>query len=259
MSDLRRLLAVALQSADLSSNPNEENAIDRVLALATADRLGSLLWRLRWVNDAASFKPASLVLARRFQQSHRRGQPLSRDIVHRLADRVLVEWLDDVCRACMGRGHRVAKDAPIALHSCTVCNGTGRRRHSDADRATAMRFMVSSPTWAERFARAHSLVSSADRRTWIEVAAQLERIEGRPGFAKKILSHAELDGILQPVHEVSVAAPRAEDAGASAPGIAGRQEKSVAHGDVRAGGLMPRPLRPCHAHTSRADEAEAVQ
>lgn len=262
MSDLRRLLAISLQSSDLSTNANEESAIDRILALATADRLGSLLWRLRLVNDARSFHPAALILAHRVRRSNAKGRPLTHAVEQRLAERVITEWLDDVCRACVGRGHRVAKDSPVALHACTTCNGTGRRRHSDAERAKAMGFTVSSHAWSERFAWAHALVAAVDRQTWVSVAVQLERISGRPGLAEKLLHDNNNDVIMRDAVGVSVAVPReieAEDAGAAAPGIAGRHKRSVVQGDVRAGGFMPRPSRPRHAHTSCQDEAGAAQ
>lgn len=192
MADVRKLLATALQSTDLSDNPTEETALDRILALAHADALGSLLWRLRLANDARSFKPAVFILSKRM---HRQGE--ARETREKVATCALMEWLDDLCRTCGGRGNIVPKDIPVATHVCTVCEGTGRRRHTDFARGRALGLgPEAARKWEGRFAKAHSLISSADRKTWIEVATQLERITGRKGLRNKILEENTPYGIL---------------------------------------------------------------
>lgn len=192
MADVRKLLAVALQATDLSDNPNEETNLDRILALAHADRLGILLWRLRLANDAKAFKPAVFVLSLRM---HRQGE--LRSTRERVAECALMEWLDDLCRICGGRGNIVPKDSPVATHACTVCEGTGRRRHTDFARGRALGLGPDAARkWEGRFAKAHSLISSADRETWIRVATQLERMTGRKGLRNKIIEENTTYGIL---------------------------------------------------------------
>lgn len=110
----------------------------------------------------------------------------------------LMEWLDDVCKPCWGRGYMVPKDAPVATHACTTCNGTGRKRHPDNERARGLGLGVDiAKKWEPIFARAHAFISAADRRTWIEVATQLERITGHKGLVaqvEKVLALRELCG-----------------------------------------------------------------
>jgi len=202
MSDVRKLLATALQSSDLSSDPNGESALDRILAMAHADRLGSLLWRLRLANDRGSFRPAVLVLTSRMQSA--KGAMSMRAKVASVA---IMEWLDDVCRHCRGRGYHVIPDTPVCDHACTYCNGSGKQRHSDHARAVGLELDVETTRkWEPHFARAHALIASADRRTWIEVATQLERIIGRPGIKREVLAMGNVShGILQSEGEKSAA------------------------------------------------------
>ncbi|HQR20061.1 MAG TPA: hypothetical protein PKV98_04300 [Burkholderiaceae bacterium] len=192
MADVRKLLATALQSTDLSDNPNEETALDRILAMAHADALGSLLWRLRLANDARSFKPAVFLLMKRMR---RKAEPLP--MLEKIASCAIMEWLDDLCRTCGGRGNIVPKDSPVATHACTVCEGTGRRRHTDFARGRALGLGPDvARKWEARFAMAHSRIAAADRKTWYEVAEQLERITGRAGTKEKVLELMNTHGIL---------------------------------------------------------------
>lgn len=172
MSDLRKLIATALTSSNLGASDTEERAIDRILALASADRLGSLLWRLRLANDPGAFKPAVLVLSSRMV---RQGE--DRAMRERVAAAAILEWLDDLCRNCGGRGRLLPeKGTPVLTHVCTKCEGTGRHRHTDAARARALGIPLNAAAkWGGRFAKAHALISSADRKTYASVAAQLER------------------------------------------------------------------------------------
>jgi len=172
MSDLRKLVASAILGTDLSDDPNQETPLDRIAAFAFSDRLGNLLWRLRWANDRHSFAPAVFLLSSRM-----RVHGELRSMREKVAQCALMEWLNDVCVPCQGRGKLVPKDTPIATHSCTVCNGTGKARHSDAARARALGLEVGAVRkWEHRFERAHAKISSADALAWVEVAAQLGRV-----------------------------------------------------------------------------------
>lgn len=193
MSDLRKMLAVALQTSDLTDNPLEESALDRILALSHADRLGTLLWRLRLAYDAVAFKPAVLILSSRMVSAHE-----TRPMRERVAECAIMEWLDDLCKTCWGRGYMVAKNAPVATHVCGKCSGTGRRRHDDHARARALGLGIEvAKKWEAKFAKAHAIISSADRATWIEVATQLERITGRKGLKEKVLAVSGLCAIME--------------------------------------------------------------
>ena len=183
MSNLRKLVATALRAADLSDDPLRETALDRIGALAFSDALGSKLWRLRWSYDASCFKPAALLLWRRTQRPHENNK------IHKvICEVVLGEWLDDLCRTCHGRGHAVVKGTGRAGNPCTVCNGTGSRRHNDLERMRSTGLSAGAyRKWEPRFASAHAALSAADVQAWLDVARQLERITGGRIVAKKFL------------------------------------------------------------------------
>lgn len=192
MSDLRKLLASALAGSDLSEDPTGESPLDRVRALAFSDRLGSHLWRLKWAHDAGAYRPAAALLAKRLRRQH---EP--REMVERVAEAALREWLDELCPTCGGRGHAVIEGTPTAGRTCVPCNGTGLRRYRDADRMRATGLTREQyPRWEARFARAHSAISAADRRAWGDVAAQLERIAGVAGVRQEVMHLKEKCGTL---------------------------------------------------------------
>lgn len=193
MADLRKLLAHALRASDLSASSTEETNLDRLLALAHATRLGGLLWRLRLANDAAAFRPAALIIAKRML----RGPHDNPKVVERVASCALMEWLDDLCRPCRGRGYLAPKDTPVLTSVCTVCNGSGRAHYSDAVRAAGLGITLDAVRkWEPRFARAHSVIAGADRDTWLRVAIQLERVTGKAGTRAKVMLIAGEHGIL---------------------------------------------------------------
>jgi hypothetical protein len=173
MTNLRKQVAIALQSANLSSNPTCETALDRIGALAFSDRLGATLWRAKYANDPQAYDPARTLLAHRL-----RGKSTKPNgILEKIAECVLNEWLDDLCKACGGRGHLVPQGTPHARRSCTRCAGTGQRRSSDRERIRVTGISATAyPKWERFFTRAHSLLATADRQACFDVAMQLERV-----------------------------------------------------------------------------------
>ncbi len=175
MATLRKLVARALNGANLASSDVEETAIDRIAAMAFGDALGSALWRLQLSHDAASYRRAIELLARRARPIVR-----DRDIRRRLCDTVLREWLDTLCRHCGGRGVVVAADQPT--RSCPVCEGTSQRRYSDQWRMARMRFTASEyRKWEPRFAAVHAKLSMADAALGMDIAANLGRMSESAG------------------------------------------------------------------------------
>ena len=65
MANLRKLVASALNSSDLSESYIIETAIDRIGALAFSDALGSELWALKYAGDARSWDRALALLSLR--------------------------------------------------------------------------------------------------------------------------------------------------------------------------------------------------
>jgi hypothetical protein len=176
MPDVRTLTASALRSSNLADAHFHETSSDRVKALAHADRLGSLLWRLKDAQDGSAYQPAVNLLAERLCQS-RRPEPFS--MRQRVAEVALREWLDDRCSTCSGRGRVKNLSSPIATKSCGTCAGTGVRRYSDVERGIALGLPTDNARkWAGRLARASEVIAAAENKTRFVVNAQLERIVG---------------------------------------------------------------------------------
>ena len=120
-------------------------------ALAFADELGNLLWRMKYGQDIrrAGVHRATLLLANRIRSSgkfnrskfngrdastnrdRKAGKEVERaltDIIERFSRRLIVEWVADVCVACGGRGiafgHVMAPSAQTG--TCDTCSGSGR-------------------------------------------------------------------------------------------------------------------------------------
>lgn len=122
---IRESVAAALRSG-LKDSPERETPLDRLTAFSGASRLGTLLWRLKYANDAKAFKPASWLVARALPRH------ISNSLRISVAGRALKEWCLSMCETCRG-----AKQIPEGdkLVDCRTCQATGKRRHTDHDRA----------------------------------------------------------------------------------------------------------------------------
>jgi hypothetical protein len=189
MADLRLLVAKSLNSSDLSASDIREMPIDRIGALAFADALGGALWALKWAGDARAYPRSLELLAARCKRSA--SDRILRQKICRMS---LLEWLDDLCHACGGRRILVATDSS-PLRACTICDGTGRRRHSDVWR---MRQLGMEPEvyrkWERRVASVQHKIADAETRAWEDVSRQL----GRSGaLRRKPLDEHGLGAILR--------------------------------------------------------------
>lgn len=119
-------------------------------ALAFADELGAILWRMKYGQDVkrAGMRRATLLLASKVRSSGKfnrarftgidkaakrernLGGDVERstaDVVERFARRVIVEWVADVCVTCSGRGKvAVSVSAVPSPTPCGTCGETGR-------------------------------------------------------------------------------------------------------------------------------------
>lgn len=120
-------------------------------ALAFADELGSLLWRMKYGQDIrrAGLHRATLLLASRIRSSgkfnrskfngrdastnreRRAGKEPERvmtDIVERFSRRLIVEWVADLCVVCGGRGIAFGHSTEPTTETvtCKPCDGEGR-------------------------------------------------------------------------------------------------------------------------------------
>jgi hypothetical protein len=130
VTDLRILVAKALLAANQSDGWVTETHVDRVRALAGADPLGAALWRLKYAHDASSFRTAAFLLARRIRRKHE-----AIGLMHRVAARALIEYLDGICRSCGGRGF--VADAAGVRKTCGTCGGSGSVAPSEVRRMAA--------------------------------------------------------------------------------------------------------------------------
>lgn len=172
MSDLRILVAVALNASDLSASDLRETAIDRIGALAFADPLGARLWALKWANDASAFDRALGLLSQRSKRA-------ARDVIMRrkLCRMAIEEWLYDLCLTCGGRGIRVATEFAPVRH-CEACDGSGRRQPSELGRARALGLEVNAwRKWEPNYGLVQRKLVDAEERAWLDIARQLGRLD----------------------------------------------------------------------------------
>ena len=172
--DLRELVARAINARDLSPSFLRETSVDRIGALAFADPLGAALWALKWAGDPRAYERALALLLQRTKRVC--GDVGMRG---RLCRAALLEWLDDICRNCLGRGLLTATPtAPVRV--CHVCQGTGRRGINEAWRAKQLGIDVTAyRKWERRYASVQRRIVDAELQACLDVARQL----GRTGVA----------------------------------------------------------------------------
>lgn len=125
---MREAISKTLSSSLVWDDSEHERAIDKLTAFSYSDRLGTLLWRVKYFNDASSYKPAVLILAKRLPR-------LNRGIAIKVSDQALREWLNNFCGACNGAKEIRSGDHVI---TCPTCNGGGVRKYTDRERAAAV-------------------------------------------------------------------------------------------------------------------------
>jgi len=166
----------AVNAGSLEHSDGESHA-DRLGAMAfVRDRLATLLWRLKYGGDHTQLKPAHAVLVHRFVAERR----MSRDIAGRVCARVILEWMEDRCKACKGRGMLGVSrqgDETGTARVCPSCQGTARRRVNQAARCEAIgvdrrRYR----DWDGVFTLAERILQSAESAPWPVMAGQLERV-----------------------------------------------------------------------------------
>jgi hypothetical protein len=172
VSDLRILVAAALNASDLSPSDLRETAVDRIGALAFADELGGALWSLKWGGNLRVYVIAERLLVKRSKpatpSNHMRG---------RLCRLALAEWFDDRCPNCHGRGtHMATPFAPV--RHCEACDGSGKRPVSELGRAAALGVDIRLwRKWEPAYGVVQRKLTDAEDRAWVDIARQLGRID----------------------------------------------------------------------------------
>lgn len=180
MSTLRELLAHDISHGCMEQSDTEETGADRIGALARADPLGAALWRVTGNLDVGSFIAARGYLVERLFVKNPKH---ARATLAAVAQKTMEEWLACLCEACGGRKFVVDEETSVRS-TCPECHGTGRGRHSDAERMSALR--LNNRGYAnvvQVFALAHDLLNAADARVDRQVSYQLER--RKPMIRKK--------------------------------------------------------------------------
>ena len=162
--NFRSVIGHDLQST-LESSDHHEMPVDRLAAFSRAERLGTLLWRLKWGHDATSFQPAVEGL------SEATGQRSALGV--RLCGMLVWEWLNPNCENCKGARELIAGERRIV---CPKCEGLGIKRYSDRERARYMN--MSLEKWRKLSGKVKPVVevlTKAERQVSARMHLELER------------------------------------------------------------------------------------
>lgn len=148
MTDLREDVALAGNPTNLWTERRVRDGDTKLGALGLADALGAMLWRLKYKGDHRVAARALVLLANRLREDHRWARTVSGrgrtrgasgdqigaapDLIDRLAFRVLMEWVNDRCTTCHGRG-TVGQMGSLSL--CPSCNGSSKQPPQHSTRA----------------------------------------------------------------------------------------------------------------------------
>lgn len=144
-----------------------EMPVDRLGAFAHANRLGTLLWRLKFTHDAKSYKPAVLLLAKRMS--------LQSDIGIRLCHMAITEWMLPQCQACLGSRELIVGPRRII---CEDCDGYGVKRYSNRQRDAFLGSRYK--PWARKYNKVWRWLTTDERDISRVMAEQLERNMAQP-------------------------------------------------------------------------------
>jgi hypothetical protein len=154
----RRHEAHAVHSNNLAWSGHRIQDIDVLTARGmSGSSLGADLERLKYGFDRSAYQPCVDQLSAKFQHRTRRRASVS--LIHA----ALHEFLDDRCTSCGGRAAVQTNVDEFAC--CDICNGTGQRRYTDAERAHACSVKVS--TWPHH------------ERDYLEVLDSIHRAVGK--------------------------------------------------------------------------------
>lgn len=114
----------SINSSDLKSDEHHFDT-DNLAAVALSNELGGLLFRVKYGSDATSFKAllsswTTIVQGKRQWPKHLPA--------HKIAEKSLGHWLNDVCPACTGKGFQLMPGSPVLSDvQCTICEGSGKK------------------------------------------------------------------------------------------------------------------------------------
>lgn len=125
---MREAISKSLSSSLEWDDSEHQRAIDKLTAFSYAEKLGTLLWRVKYFNDASSYRPAVFLLAKALPR-------LNKGIAIKVSQQVMNEWLYGFCQVCLGAKEVLSGEHVIL---CNSCGGSGVRKYTDAERAKAI-------------------------------------------------------------------------------------------------------------------------
>lgn len=157
---MREVFAHTLRSSLDWDDSQHEKAVDKLTAFCYADRLATLLWRLKYGNDKTAYKPIVMLLAKSLK-------PMNRNISIKIAEQALYEWLFPFCPACLGAKEVMAGELRVV---CRACNGVGVARYSDRERE-----MKVGGNFSKQIENIHRIITGMDIQPGREMRKRLER------------------------------------------------------------------------------------
>lgn len=114
----------SINSSDLKSDERHFDT-DNLAAVALSNELGGLLFRVKYGNDATSFKSLLASWTTIVQGKCQWPKHLP---AHKIAEKSLGHWLNDVCPACTGKGVQKMANVPVLDDKpCVICEGSGKK------------------------------------------------------------------------------------------------------------------------------------
>ena len=141
---MKESIAVALHKS-LQDIAGTDCAVTRLHAFSKAPRLSTLLWRLKYGLDVSVLEETASMIARELPARRFTMRPRVKILSARKA---LLEWLNEKCETCGGRGSMQLADRTI---NCQQCGGLGLRRYSDEDRGRHARLIQAAMAVIVRF------------------------------------------------------------------------------------------------------------
>ena len=119
--------------------------VTRLHAFAKAPRLSTLLWRLKYGLDRSVLNETASLIARELPARRFTMRPRVKILS---AQKALIEWLNEKCEVCGGRGSMQLEDRVI---TCQQCGGLGLKRYSDEERGNHSKLIQAAMAVIVRF------------------------------------------------------------------------------------------------------------
>ena len=146
-----------------------EGNVDRVAAAGFCDGLGVMLWKVKYGFESGSYVGLVAGIVRVYRKRYRDNEDESRRVV----DQGLREFLSAACGVCLGARQFMLGERKV---DCDACLGSGVHRHTDLERASAMRVSLAKARYlGGRLSWIQGFLGGIDRDVNREMVRQLER------------------------------------------------------------------------------------